>query len=217
MPPKPITIEYLDSALKELRDSLHTNIVNELTQQIQQLRSIIDKQNDTISLQSTQIENFKQQLSSQHNAIIHQAKRIEAMEVKNRSLNLIIRGIPENPTVPLIDDIQNNFKSNEPFNIVSCSRIGKLQQNNTRPIKITVSSFDDKIKLSNFARSNLRTKSIYVNFDEPPLTSRENKRLRDKAKSLKTDNPTKDYKLDKGRLLVDGMELDRFDLKNQIF
>ena len=65
-------------------------------------------------------------------------------------------------------------------------------------------------------------KKIRVRFDDPPLTRKENKRLSTKLYELRHANTDAQgdteavYKLEKGKLLKDGVAIDEFNLNNQI-
>ena len=59
-------------------------------------------------------------------------------------------------------------------------------------------------------------KKIYVNNDEPPLTHKENVRLRSKAYNLRQAGEG-NIVLEKGILKKDGVQVDCFDLSNQLF
>ena len=62
-------------------------------------------------------------------------------------------------------------------------------------------------------------RAIFVKFDDPPLTQAENKRLSDKLKRLRDEAGSEavTYKITKGKLLRDGVQIDEFNLINQIF
>lgn len=67
-------------------------------------------------------------------------------------------------------------------------------------------------------QDNHPLKRVYINNDEPPLTHKENVRLRSKAYQLRQqEGEGSTILLQKGILSKDGTEIDRFDLSNQLF
>ena len=60
-------------------------------------------------------------------------------------------------------------------------------------------------------------KRVYIKNDETKLASKENYRLRQKRRALKDDYPESVLKIEKGKLIQDGVVVDKFDLNNQIF
>ena len=61
-------------------------------------------------------------------------------------------------------------------------------------------------------------KKVFINNDEPPLTHKENVRLRSKAYNLRLqEGEGSNIVLLKGVPSKNGAEIDRFDLSNQLF
>ena len=89
-------------------------------------------------------------------------------------------------------------------------------------IKIQFKDIDTKKTLMK-KKADLKTlndqhplKKIYINNDEPPLTHKENVRLRSKAYNLRQAGEGA-ILLEKGVLTKDGVQVDCFDLSNQLF
>ena len=59
--------------------------------------------------------------------------------------------------------------------------------------------------------------SVYVKNDETKLSRSENYRLRKKAKELREEFPNDVVKIEKGVLKRNDVQVDKFDLNNQIF
>ena len=72
-------------------------------------------------------------------------------------------------------------------------------------------------KNQQFIKKNPEEDKIYFSYDEPLLTRRENARLRKVKKDLSEQNPGSNVQLTKGKLLLNNIERDSFNLKNQVF
>ena len=64
---------------------------------------------------------------------------------------------------------------------------------------------------------DFKAAKVYINYDEPYYTRKENNRLRKKKAILKKDNVQDDIKILKGKLYHNNLMVDQFDLSNQIF
>ena len=60
-------------------------------------------------------------------------------------------------------------------------------------------------------------RKVYIKNDQPPLTNKENNRLRVKARNIRTTNPDDTVKIDKGKLYQNDVVVDEFNLANQLF
>ena len=60
-------------------------------------------------------------------------------------------------------------------------------------------------------------KKVFIKSDQPPLTRKENDRLRKKARDLRSQHPGSMVSIQKGTLYKDNVKVDYFDLDNQIF
>ena len=62
-------------------------------------------------------------------------------------------------------------------------------------------------------------RKVFVRNDHPPLTRKENDRLRTKMWQLRNDDDDNiyTYKISRGVLYKDATEIDRFNLSNQLF
>lgn len=208
---KSITLADLRLALDGFRKTLREEIRNDFRQEISELKEKIQKQSETIDILK--------------NTVIHQATVIEKIENKNCSNFAIIHGIPEStgPNENLNDIVKKIIhKTNVDIESsdVSPIRIGKRGKA-PRPVKIKFKSEKIKKEVVDKARTELpkdpETKHIYLNYDQGLLTRKENARLRAKLKNLRTAYPDKETKIFKGHLLVNGVSVDSFHLKNQVF
>ena len=60
-------------------------------------------------------------------------------------------------------------------------------------------------------------KKVFLKNDEPPMTHKENVRLRTKAFNLRQQNTESEIVIKKGILYQDNVKIDEFDINNQIF
>lgn len=202
----PITEAAITAALSALQVQLTTHFTNELAKQTKSLKAVIDKQ-------TADIDRLKATVTTQ-------AISIESLESKNRRCFGIVQGIPETKEqesllLKQLTDANIVLNDNHlPF------RIGAKRQNNTRPLKIKFRSVKDKATAFVFFKNQRASQSgqnIFLNNDESPLTQRENYRLRKAKKEIIQKNPGKTVSLLKGILRVDDLEVDKFNLENQIF
>ena len=88
-------------------------------------------------------------------------------------------------------------------------------------MKIKLRNEEDKRKLVTESRKLTRTTpdlhEIFVNFDESPLTRRENARLRTSRKDLKKANPDKEVTIRGRKVYLGNVVVDEFDILNQVF
>ena len=116
-------------------------------------------------------------------------------------------------------DIENNdFKVLHSFSVFTntkgkkCHSIkvcfhNKEKKDSIMEKKVSLNSLEDDHPL----------KTVYIKNDQPPLTNKENNRLRDKARTIKNNNPNDTIKIDKGKLYHNNNVVDSFNLANQIF
>ena len=74
----------------------------------------------------------------------------------------------------------------------------------------------DKLKLKDLGSGHPLPK-VFINNDDPPLTHKENTRLRSKAYNLRKENPESNVLIKEGILYHNTVQIDKFDLSNQIF
>lgn len=201
-----ITLSALTTALTKLREDFNQDMKKEINnlradmlKEIESLRAVINKQ--------------EKEIICLRNTVSTYALKAEKIEEKACESNIIIQGIPEScqdlkvEINSMLSQIGHQGCLNQPF------RLGKSNGSRPRPVKITVTSKNEKIKIVKDAFKKFPGR--YFNYDEPFLTRKENNRLRKKYKELNNAEPDK-YKLAKG-LIKDnsGAIIDRFDLKNQ--
>lgn len=200
---EPITTAILEECLTKLRTDIksdNANLVNELRLEIKK------QQNEINSLREI---------------VIKQAQAIERMETINRNQYGIISGIPENDDDDLLKKTLDAINVTLPEN--SAKRIGKPDTNKRRLIRVKFNSEEERnnavTKSRQILSNNRIFKKVYINRDEAPLTRAENARLRQAKKELikENENHSDSIKISQGKLLMNGVEHDSFNLRNQIF
>ena len=120
--------------------------------------------------------------------------------------------------------IEFNDVTEEDFQIV---KIVELRRNddgyeknsvkiNFHDINIKQLVLKEKLKLKDLGSGRPLPK-VFINNDDPLLTHKENTRLRSKAYNLRKENPASNVLIKKGSLYHNTVQIDKFDLSNQIF
>ena len=176
-----------------------------------------------------QIEVLKNENATLKNEIVNIRLRDEQREIAENSQNLIINGFQDetDPKEKIISALNFVFtKSNSPLSAEAIVKeihpIGKPStgpsKNRTFKVKCTdKASRDTLLRNAKCLRTYEQNKQIYINADLPPLTRRENSRLRTKLRQLTSTSPNADIRLIKGELTVNGTLIDQFSLENQLF
>ena len=212
-----LSTDVLNAALTNLKEQLTTILEEKFKEHTDCLHSIINKQKNEIDF-------LKQ-------SVISQAVQIEKLENTNRRKYAIINGLPEvddnegrsvslSETInKLIDDIglADTVKLDPKFQIF---RIGKKETSKSRPVKIKLQSESMKHNLVTLSREHFKNNEnkVYINYDQGPLTRKENFRLRISCNKLRNDplNKNKRILLQKGKITVNGVIVDSFNLENAI-
>ncbi|CAH0547284.1 unnamed protein product [Brassicogethes aeneus] len=124
---------------------------------------LIAKVSDTVQKTlETKLNNYKQHYEKQIKTL---EEKIDAIEQYSRRKNLRIFGVPENPVIPLKDDINNIFTTmgTEPKPIVECYRIGKLT-NKPRAIFLKLANYEDKMEIIK-NRKKLKGTKVHIKED----------------------------------------------------
>ena len=174
-----------------------------------------------------QIFEVNEKCKSLSNVIIQQQLQIDFLENQNLTCNLVMTGIPDSndkkadsASIHTICNVADDTFA--ATNIVNYFRLGKAVAKKPRPVKVIFQTPDLRNKVL-LGRKNLRTRpefqNIFVNRDESKLRRAENARLRRVAKGLRANcTPTDRKKIffKNGKLMNNGIEVDSFDLKNQL-
>ena len=156
-------------------------------------------------------------------------------EITSR-MQLYVTGIPKtivtyesslesivDKTVYILKSVSNTI-SQDSYDMVNVFPVRKNREGiETQSVKVKFHEIKDKKELMENKSELMHLdddnplKSIFIKNDEPPMTYKENSRLRSKKYKLKTENPNKTYTIKKGVLYEGEIEIDKFNLRNQIF
>ena len=232
-------ISIVDSKMAEFNKTL-TDFEQRLTTKFDKMKAElkeeiskeIEKETKAIN---EEMKSMKDTQEVMKKTSLEQQQYLEKLRRENSSCNVIITGIPK--TI-LINDAQTEDATAKMQHIVTLVdntitsddykvlKIFELKQyaggSEKQSIKIR---FTDINKKQSFMKKKMVLKSlqndhplkkVYINNDDPPLTHKENVRLRSKAYELRQKGEGT-ILLQKGVLTKDGVQVDRFDLSNQLF
>lgn len=223
-PDPPVTLKELKTALEDCVKDINKRIDEVLDKRLEILASEIrssfeakiNRLEEKIASHATEIERLK---SSQINNdrrfdelafSVHEAKR------KDIAKNIIISGIPEDDDT---DEETIPVKAKavlERLDCLNCEienyyRVGRSLMNKPRLLKVRFRHLSDKVKAVRNAmrlRSNKDFLGVYVNSDLTPEERLERKRLNDKARLLRIENPTSEVQMRRRNLLMDNQIID---------
>ena len=176
------------------------------------------------------------QINAIKHTILKQQEQIEGLEAHKRRKNLIFSGVPESAVTIedsiLRDDIQklNHLceKISEGFeeeDIVSCKRIGERKNGQIRLLHVKFNDVDTRNRTL-FSQRSLWSDDtvskyfgqIFVNKDSTILIRREEKRLRDRMKELRSASNFHDkIYIRSGKLFKNSTVVDEIKIANQLF
>ena len=190
------------------------------------------KHEETIKTNTDKIESQNQEINTLKKVILNQQIFMEESQRRNRANNLMITGIPTGDILYGNNRIsENNGKVKAILEVINvsleedCYRMNVFNSSPDRPtysVKLIFDKIDTKMMVLREARKlkNCECEAlqkVFVKNDETKLARNENYRLREKARSLRRENHDSMIKIEKGKLLQDGVIVDKFDLNNQIF
>lgn len=222
----------MDSKLRESEDRMKKYIKDEITF----LTEKIGKLENSLSSVQTECARLDQEFLKIKDVLINQQLQVEKNERRLREKNLIIQNIPEENisfgSENLTDDedklhyiIREAMVETKPENVVSLQRLGKRQHNKIRPLRVTLSDTKAKYKFLNKRRDVLMNNNIhktfheriFINCDNSFLMQKEEFRLRQSLRKLKSEHPTSPVFVRSGSLYLDGSVVDSVDVRNQLF
>lgn len=208
-------------------------------EEIKTVTARLDKIESHLSQVQTECVRLDAEVATIKNVIVSQQFQIEANERKLREKNIIISNIPEGDLSTNTELLKNDRDKISfliiseqlevsPNDIESTQRVGKsITGNNSkpRPLKVTFKNKDTKFiflnKRKEISTSNNLLKSfhqrVYINSDCSFLVQKEEFRLREKLRRIKSESPNSKSYLRSGLLYLDGSVVDRVDVKNQMF
>ena len=223
-----------------IREELNTN----LTQLKADLNKSIDTKIKTLTEENTKLLEENKTIKAVQS---EQQKCLERMQKKDSKNNIFIAGIPnvlnadmtEAQRNPDDDSIEDHIEI--VHHVLSFVKPGiskddyKILKNfearegyDRHSAKIRVEDISTKAEIfkgcAKFKQLDERNylKKIFLKNDDPPLTRRENERLRKKMKELReaedVANPVNRYHIKEGKLFKNGDEcIDSFNINNQLF
>ena len=180
------------------------------------------------------IEELEKTISSMKKTIVNQQEFLEQLQRNNLAKNAMVTGIPNDPlivgnnsvddpkekVIAILNELNPNLNEHE-YSIYMFDPFTRHDGTITHSAKVTFHSID--IKKQTLANSKtLKDKgnffrSIYCKNDETKIARSENYRLRKKAKELREEFPDDTIKIEKGVLKRNNVQVDKFDLNNQLF
>ena len=170
--------------------------------------------------------------------ILEQQKFLEGAHREKTKNNLFVTGIPESCTNANNIEISNKDEIiREAFHFINQQvtadkfkvvKVFDPAQNSDRySAKVVFNDFDSKMDIIKNCKKLATLEDVHpfrklrVRFDDPPLNRKENHRLSEKlyqlAKEARDAGSSDIYRLEKGKLLKNDVQIDEFNLSNQIF
>ena len=167
--------------------------------------------------------------------VVDQQKLLEKNESDRRKMNVIFSGVSEGKVIAGDDELSTDTEKvhylinsittlASEFDAIGVKRLGKYSDSHPRPLCVTFSNIEDKLHVlqakRKLADQNIRDafkSGIYINTDRSFLSRKEDQRLYERLKGLRTDYPEKECYIKSRRLYCCGKVLDEFDISNQIF
>ena len=187
----------------------------------------------TVKERVTGLENENTMLKK---VIVEQQQFIEQCKREKLATNIIITGMPAGG-VTESDDVVHSTPDEKIQHLLSVMDADGLDSDNyqvkvltrndsTAPTHVYKVSFND-VEQKTFViekRSNLARlpndhpfRRVFIKNEEPMLTRRENERLGRKRRELVEAHTGKNVRIYRGKLTIDDIEVDRFDLNNQLY
>ena len=223
--PTVIPEETLRIIIKDTIDkSIEEKIPNDIGKLINDMKEDYD----------SKIEVLQNDNHTLKNTILEQQKFLEGMRRDKVKSNVFISGLPSSHKIGE-DDVTNKsvilehlityINSEMTSDNYKVIKIFEPTEGRTKySAKVAFNDYATKMSLINNCKK-LGTlndddplKKVRVRFDDPPLTRQENRRLSSKLYQLRQANTDESIlKLEKGKLLKDGVVIDEFNLINQVF
>ena len=217
-----IKVEQLTERVSEIEN---TNAVNEPR---------ITANTEMARTNSEKIEELEKTITSLKKTMVNQQEFLEQLQRNNLAKNAMITGIPNNPLIldnNPVDDPKEKVKailnelntdlSDQDYSIRVFDPFTRHDGTITHSAKVTFHSIEKK-KQTLANSKTLKDKgnffrSVYCKNDETKISRSENYRLRKKAKELREEFPNDTIKIEKGVLKRNDIQVDKFDLNNQLF
>ena len=183
----------------------------------------IGRHADAIELLKQRCDRNEEVIESLKGVIAKQQKTIRNQDAEIREKNLIITGIAETDLSDTNGTYTNDAeKVSALFDQLGVAaptgftveRLGKPNDRYSRSMKVNVLSKTNRTEIAKKSRDLKKCSApwnkVYINYDLHPGDVEESKRLRKKKKLLLSidENKTKDIKIEKGKLTMDGVVVD---------
>jgi hypothetical protein len=228
----PITLGDITNLLRETEERLKNWFKDEMSF----LKEKVTKLESSLSMAQNECVRLDTELTKMKETIISQQLQIESNESKLRANNLIFHNIAED-SISTGAECLSNDKEKLHFvihtakidvtrdDILSAQRLGKRQNERTRPLKVTFKDSNVKYNFLNKRRevaanvelAKVFHKKIFINTDSSFLIQKEEFRLRQKLKKIKNDDPATVSFIRSGSLHSNGQIIDKIDIRNQLF
>ena len=204
------------------------NSDNETNKLLGEILSEVKKFNTERESVKAELQELKATNELLLDAVTQQQRFLEELDSDRRAKNLIVIGVPENDlAVNGTTASTDREKINLVFgaincgnpNIVSIQRLGKVNPERARPLKVVLSSAEERqdtiASASKLSESTIKVlKEMKIKKDVHPAIRKEFGRLfeSERNEKAKPENAGKDVVFDKRRrlLLVDGEVVDRY-------
>lgn len=229
---EPVTYEELTALLNDHEKRMRECFRDEISALVGRMQKIED------NLEKIQFEcvNFESEVSQLKEIITKQQMQIESHEQKLRANNIIVHNIPESD----MSNRNERLKTDEEKldfvcrmgdvdvprdDVFSIRRIGKRSDERTRPIKVVLRNAEVKFQFLNKRKMIATNRNImdafhnkvFVNPDNSFLVQKEEYRLRQKLKEIKSEDPNVTSYIRSGVLYSNGSIVDKIDIRSQMF
>ena len=225
-----------DISSPSLRDMIKDTICQTIDEKVngmtEQLRSELN--GDIVNLQ-TSVQTLQGENNMLKRAIGEQQKFLEQVRSEKTKLNVFVTGLPCNMTIngtestDVKDIIHEAFKIADPTILKESFEILKsfdAREGKTRhSAKVKFQDLETKGKVMKDAKNigdlddEHLLRKVFIRYDQPPLTNKENQRLYNKLRDMRTADVNNEhtYKITRGVLFQGTVEVDRFNISNQLF
>ena len=219
-------VKLLFAAFEERISKQLTNVINKI--------SDIEKSMESIHANQIRLDN---EINGMKAVIVNQQLYIEKIEAEKRRHNVVIHNVPEErlefeeeqldtdkEKIEFLSTIINDNDAHDPM-IENVTRLGRKKEGSKRPLLVCFCRKADrdaflfeqkKLRLSERCKASFDF--LYVNRDSTLLMRKEEKRLREKLKTMrraKADNDRIFIKNDK--LYLNDVVIDSIDISKQLF
>ena len=199
--------------------------VSMLDERITVLEESLANNEELIASQETEVVQLKK-------GIVNQQSFLEQIQCNNLIKNVMITGIPNNnviignahysDTKEKIDGILRRIDVVLDYDDYELRTFEISDERTTHAAKMIFKDIETKTRLMSQAKKlkdNEHFSNVYVRNDETKLARKENYRLWQKARELRSDeaNVNAVIKIEKGKLIHNDIIVDQYNISNQIF